>query len=1145
MFLFVAELAVLGILSISLVYYTVLLPPKYPINIPAVPFWVALIPFFKDVDQSDIFRQYIERPLLTHGAVKLFFGAQWNILVHRPSYLAEMFKDEDLYQKSGNQKKIPHSVLAQFLGDNIISSYGDVWRGYQSVVKPGLQRSFEADKIARNANRLCGLLRETQSQAGERGIPVQELLQRYSVANCSEIVLQANLDALSSANAPINLLQSAVKRELFKPIFMNFPFLDRLPFPSRTRAREMVNNFKNELRSALVRTQKGDSTRLSSGPSPDGLGTRMLKARESGTWTEKQLLDNLTVAFVAGQENPQLCMISTLYLLAKHPNIQTRLLAEIQQSKGVGHAEPDPDTLQDMPFLTAVIYESLRLFPPIGQLVNRRASKDALLGGDVVIPKGTYLGYNCYSTNRDPGIWGPTAHNFDPARWGDSSLAIQKQYRQRRAKAEFISFHGGRRACLGEKFAVLQMRITLVALIREFSWTLDPTWVDRKTPSRQPFAIFSADYRPLLSPPGPGYPTFSPRSLAQSETPARLCRRRPLQSAALCHPSKPLLVAMEFSNEGQSFYHRFQGSFLQDGKGRLMHCTGPREEWVRENWTLLQSQPEPLGDSDLKVYRHASQHNSNAVMVNSRVPQAEEAPFEQFFVQLILDQADLCARAQPSPTPETEQITDKLVDLFDTYLRYQGRDDKWALGGRRYFTERIRHFTAQNVSIELCLPAFPCKSSNGDKVTGPDPDRGEELALERLHGFVEAVEKLYQPGAKLWVISDGHVFSDCIGVNDADVDAYGGKLKAMNHTIGLRRGNVGRIGFKSLVDLFQLATVGSQQGGLSTLAQQLNIPTIDHHVNTRVTEEAEMCRRILMAGCGPQKSAVRARIDSKDPAITALYRGFSRFMLEDLEHHPHTRGMSKSQQKKLSAKVAFEMILRNQAYSNLVEMLFPNHVRLSIHAHNNAGPKFGIQLFDPSKVRAVEGLSADGELMTSLDLLHIPTPWHNSVVQLNGSDLILVTKAKLARAALKAGRVTGGVVEVEQGRAHFQLKHLAQPEEPEKKQALSAPPVIVIPTSVRPMDSETQPRTPVVITVTTTPNVLTGKKATGTNVVITPIKLQKPATFAEKADAVVAAMVRRNSGNTATPGEQTYPTKHRFWLRPLRWILSLLWPRGV
>lgn len=121
---------------------------------------------------------------------------------------------------------------------------------------------------------------------------------------------------MNSANAPINVLQSAVKREIFKPIFMNFPILDRLPFPSRARARETVSKFKNELKRALIESQKHNPLFPTS---PEGLGRRMLEARDSGSWTEKQLLDNLTVAFVAGQENPQLCMISTLYLLAKHP----------------------------------------------------------------------------------------------------------------------------------------------------------------------------------------------------------------------------------------------------------------------------------------------------------------------------------------------------------------------------------------------------------------------------------------------------------------------------------------------------------------------------------------------------------------------------------------------------------------------------------------------------------------------------------------------------------------------------------------------------------------------------------------------------------------------------------------------------------
>ncbi len=105
-----------------------------------------------------------------------------------------------------------------------------------------------------------------------------------------------------------------MKREIFQPIFMNFPVLDRFPFPSRTRARQLVNRLRHELRIGL-----GHSSTRGAASAPDGLGRRMIDARNSGQWNEKQLLDNLTVSFVAGQENPQLCMISTLYLLAKHP----------------------------------------------------------------------------------------------------------------------------------------------------------------------------------------------------------------------------------------------------------------------------------------------------------------------------------------------------------------------------------------------------------------------------------------------------------------------------------------------------------------------------------------------------------------------------------------------------------------------------------------------------------------------------------------------------------------------------------------------------------------------------------------------------------------------------------------------------------
>ncbi|KAK2019519.1 pyoverdine/dityrosine biosynthesis protein [Colletotrichum eremochloae] len=489
---------------------------------------------------------------------------------------------------------------------------------------------------------------------------------------------------------------------------------------------------------------------------------------------------------------------------------------------------------------------------------------------------------------------------------------------------------------------------------------------------------------------------------------------------------------MEFSNDGDSVFHRFQAAFVHDGQGQLLYCTGPQKGRVQEHWESINrhlpsrsqtgtSESQKFGSAELdgslrgsrlyEMRRLGSSPTGLILDATSRNNNTLSTQFEKFFVQLLLDQADFAIRdpgLMKSSSGASLAATEQVVDLFDSFLRYQGKDDQWEVGGKAYFTERVRYFTSQNASIELCLPAFPCKSSNTNKVLGKAPDRGERLALERLHSFVEAIEKIYQPGAKMWIISDGHVFSDCIGVDDADVDTYGEQLKEMNRAVGVSRGNTDRVGFRSLVDLFDLDEAKSQHK-LSALQAQLNIPNIDHHVETKLTVEAELCRQILMAGCQPQESAVRAKIKSQNAAILALYRGFSRFMLEDLELHPHTQQMTRSQRKKLSTKVAFEMIMRNQSYSNLVELLLPNHVRLSIHAHNNAGPKFGIQLFDPAVVRAVEGLSPDGMPMTSRDLLHIPTPWHNCVAEVEGSPYLLVTKASVPREVMSLGAVTGEV----------------------------------------------------------------------------------------------------------------------------------------
>lgn len=480
-----ASLILLAIASLLL--YLFLQPPREPKHIPAVPFWVTLLPLFKDVDQQDIFNTYIRDGLYRHGAIKIFFGSQWNVLVQKPAFLAQIFKHEDQYQKRGNQKKIPRSVLASFLGDNIISSHGDVWKLYQDVMKPGLQEGWSIDAIYGNASLL--LFQYMQSSGPQA---IQESLQRFTIANLVQVMMKLDFNMTHERTVQISQMQSRVKGQIFRPFFMSFPILDSFGLPSREKARQDAAKFTNHLVSMLEERWSNTKNAIDcpeKAEEHNDVGHRLVDAWRQGRITRQQLRDNVTIVFVAGQENPQLALLSTLYLLAKHPEVQDRLHADFMAEH---EDRPSEERLRDMPYLTSCIYESLRLMPPIGQLINRLATTPLVLGDDIVVPAGTYLGYNSYATNRDPEVWGPDANEFVPGRWGDTTGEIQTNYRRRRARAEFITFHGGRRACLGDRFAVLQLKVTVFTLVRHLRWKLDPSWPDRMTPvSRQySFAAF-------------------------------------------------------------------------------------------------------------------------------------------------------------------------------------------------------------------------------------------------------------------------------------------------------------------------------------------------------------------------------------------------------------------------------------------------------------------------------------------------------------------------------------------------------------------------------------------------------------------------------------------------------------------------------
>lgn len=253
-----------------------------------------------------------------------------------------------------------------------------------------------------------------------------------------------------------------------------------------------------------------------------------------------------------------------------------------------------------------------------------------------------------------------------------------------------------------------------------------------------------------------------------------------------------------------------------------------------------------------------------------------------------------------------------------------------------------------------------------------------------------------------------------VGADDITVDNYGEKLVEMRDELfGVDSGK--KIPFMGLHALFHL-----DDEHMSLSAEVISKVEVPVYIDTVHTAEANKCRQLLMAGSGIDGIALRKKIEISDSSALALYRGFSKFMCEDLAFHPAMRATSKSKQKKIAAKVAFEMLKRNQAYSNLVEVLFPVHVRLSIHAHPNCGPKFGINLLGQSGCRTTISLLEDIPEMSD-DLLHIPTPWHNSVIKIVGKDGWFVVKARIVKEGVEAGICTAEIIEGKDGCGAYTL----------------------------------------------------------------------------------------------------------------------------
>lgn len=355
-----------------------------------------------------------------------------SFVVSRPEHIKHiLLTNHDNYNKGVGFERVK-----MLLGNGIIVSDGEEWRRQRTMMQPAFSRA-NVTRLAEPIRHInLDLRREWEALAAGKGsIDVTTTMSRLGLEVILRSILSSDLDRL-------------VERAGHNP----FAFLADDP----TRDLQTAVRFRN-----LTSHVMGIITeRRATGKRPFDFLSMLLDARDKKTgeaMTDRELLDEINTLIIAGHETSAGTLNWAWYLLSRHPDVEARLLAEIDAA--FSGDDFSFNQLMGLNYMACVLKETLRLYPPVWLFSRRAIGADRL--GPHEIPPGAHLFIAPYFLHRRPELW-PDPERFDPDRFDETRSPPVDRY-------AFVPFSAGARRCIGEYFSFVEMQMHLALMLPHFT----------------------------------------------------------------------------------------------------------------------------------------------------------------------------------------------------------------------------------------------------------------------------------------------------------------------------------------------------------------------------------------------------------------------------------------------------------------------------------------------------------------------------------------------------------------------------------------------------------------------------------------------------------------------------------------------------
>jgi cytochrome P450 len=379
-------------------------------------------------------------------------------LVDRTCFL--IFQAEDIkYVLQENNKNYVKSdayrAIQLFLGNGLLNSEGDFWRRQRKLAQPAFHKQRLALLVGlMNRTTLETLQRWEQHKPGQP-VNISEEMMKLTLEIVSESLFSADvkrhLDHISdSLTTIIDFAYDSIGSYIHIPL--------KYPTPRNLKFKRAVNQIESLIYEIIDRRKDAKM-----GEHLDLLGMLMeAQDEESGEkMNSRQVRDEVTTIFMAGHETTANAMAWALYLMARHPDVASRVRIEAEQVLGKDGL-PTYENIRELKYTLQVVQETLRLYPPAWVVGRKSLEADKI--GEFDIPARAPILMSPYAVHRNSAYW-EKPDVFDPDNF------LPERERQRPTYAYF-PFGGGPRLCIGNNFALMEMQIILILAIRRFDFQL-------------------------------------------------------------------------------------------------------------------------------------------------------------------------------------------------------------------------------------------------------------------------------------------------------------------------------------------------------------------------------------------------------------------------------------------------------------------------------------------------------------------------------------------------------------------------------------------------------------------------------------------------------------------------------------------------